>query len=89
MAPESPPAGPRQELPDLDDGPLRFHVVGVGGAAMNGIAALLVAMGHSVSGSDLRSSPVLERLDGLGARTFIGHDPSNVGDAEIVAFRQP
>ena len=86
MAPEAPPAGHAQELPDLDGGPLRFHVVGVGGAAMNGIAALLVAMGHSVSGSDLQSSPVLERLDGLGARTFIGHDPSNVGEAEIVAF---
>ena len=67
MAPEAPPAGAGQELPDLDGGRLRFHVVGVGGAAMNGIAALLVAMGHSVSGSDLQSSPVLERLDGLGA----------------------
>ena len=47
---------------------------------------MLVAMGHSVSGSDLQSSPVLERLDSLGIRTFIGHDPSNVGEAEIVAF---
>ncbi|HUC13896.1 MAG TPA: UDP-N-acetylmuramate--L-alanine ligase [Acidimicrobiales bacterium] len=86
MAPEAPPTGPGQELPDLDRGPLRFHIVGVGGAAMNGIAALLIAMGHSVSGSDLQRSPVLERLDGLGARTFIGHDPAHVGEAEIVAF---
>jgi UDP-N-acetylmuramate--alanine ligase len=86
VATEPQPAGPGQELPDLDGGPLRFHIVGMGGAAMNGIATLLVAMGHSVSGSDLQSSPVLERLDGLGARTFVGHDPSNVGDAEIVAF---
>jgi len=86
VPPEAPPAGPSQELPDLDRGQLRFHIVGVGGAAMNGIAALLVAMGHSVSGSDLQSSPVLARLDSLGIRTFTGHDPSHVGDAEIVAF---
>jgi UDP-N-acetylmuramate--alanine ligase len=53
---------------------------------MNGIATLLVAMGHIVSGSDLQGSPVLERLDGLGARTFTGHDPSHVDGADIVAF---
>ena len=86
MAPEAPPTGPGQELPDLDRGQLHFHLVGVGGAAMNGIAALLVAMGHIVSGSDLQRSPVLERLDGLGVRTFTGHDPSHVDQADIVAF---
>jgi UDP-N-acetylmuramate--alanine ligase len=57
----------------------------VGGAAMNGIAALLAAMGHIVSGSDLQGSPVLERLEGLGIRTFTGHDPSHVDKADIVA----
>lgn len=86
MPPEPVPPEAGQELPDLDRGHLRFHIVGVGGAAMNGIATLLAAMGHSVSGSDLRSSAVLDRLDSLGIRTFTGHDPSNVGDAEIVAF---
>jgi len=74
------------EPPDLTGGPRRFHIIGIGGAAMNGIAALLIAMGHRVSGSDLKNSPVLERLSRLGARTFVGHDSSNVGDADFVAF---
>jgi UDP-N-acetylmuramate--alanine ligase len=92
MPSESPQAPPVEGLVDLDldleidRGPLRFHIVGVGGAGMNGIATLLVAMGHRVSGSDLRSSPVLERLEGLGVRTFTGHDASHVGDADVVAF---
>jgi UDP-N-acetylmuramate--alanine ligase len=43
-------------------------------------------MGHEVSGSDLQASPVLERLERLGVRTFVGHDAAHVGGAEIVAF---
>jgi len=53
---------------------------------MNAIATVLRAMGHEVSGSDLAASPVLERLERLGVRTFVGHDAANVGAAEIVAF---
>jgi UDP-N-acetylmuramate--alanine ligase len=86
VAPEAPGARTGQEVPDLDRGQLHFHIVGVGGAAMNGIATLLVAMGHIVSGSDLQRSSVLERLDGLGIRTFTGHDAAHVYGADIVAF---
>ncbi len=75
-----------RELLDLADGPWRFHIVGIGGAAMNGIATMLVAMGHQVSGSDLKGSPVLDRLRGLGVTTFIGHDAANIGDPDFVAF---
>jgi UDP-N-acetylmuramate--alanine ligase len=75
-----------QELPDLAGGPWRFHIVGIGGAAMNGIATMLLAMGHKVSGSDSKASAVLDRLDALGAKTFVGHDPSHVGHADFVAF---
>jgi UDP-N-acetylmuramate--alanine ligase len=53
---------------------------------MNAIATVLAAMGHEVSGSDLQASPVLARLEGLGVRTFVGHDAAHVGGAEIVAF---
>ncbi len=86
VATEAPQARAGRELPDLDRCQLRFHIVGVGGAAMNGIAALLAAMGHIVSGSDLQASPVLERLEGLGIRTFTGHEASHVADADFVAY---
>jgi UDP-N-acetylmuramate--alanine ligase len=53
-------------------------VVAVGGSAMSGIATVLVAMGHRVSGSDLRDSPRLERLRELGVAVTLGHDAHHV-----------
>jgi len=62
----------------------RIHVVGVGGAGMSAIATVLSAMGHEVSGSDLRESGVTERLRSLGIEVAIGHAASNVGAADLV-----
>ena len=60
------------------------HVVGVGGAGMSAIATVLRAMGHEVSGSDLRESGVTERLRSLGIAVAIGHDAANVDGADLV-----
>ena len=51
---------------------------------MSAIASVLAAMGHRVSGSDLRDSPIVTRLRAEGIRVSIGHDPSNLGSAEAV-----
>jgi UDP-N-acetylmuramate--alanine ligase len=72
--------------PDLAGGPWQFHIIGLGGAAMNGIATMLLAMGHRVSGSDLKNSVALERLAARGVQTFVGHDAGHVGEADFVAF---
>ena len=48
--------------------PLRVHIVGVGGAGMSAIATVLAAMGHHVSGSDLKDSAGLRRLEAAGVR---------------------
>ncbi len=42
-------------------------------------------MGHVVTGSDLKSSPTLERLAAGGVRVVVGHDAAHVADAEVVA----
>jgi UDP-N-acetylmuramate--alanine ligase len=60
------------------------HIVGVGGAGMSAIATVLHAMGHRVSGSDLRESGVTERLRSLGVEVAIGHQAANVGDADVL-----
>lgn len=62
----------------------RVHFVGIGGIGMSGIAEVLLVQGWPVSGSDLRSSPLLERLQAMGARIHIGHAAANLGDAEVV-----
>jgi UDP-N-acetylmuramate--alanine ligase len=74
----------RDEL-DLTRGPRRVHIVGAGGAGMSGVAALLVGMGHCVSGSDQRASASLRWAESLGVRTYVGHDAANLGEAELVA----
>ncbi len=62
----------------------RIHLVGIGGSGMNGIAEVLLSTGYAVSGSDLKLSPVTERLRGLGATIFEGHQASNVQGAHVV-----
>ncbi len=66
--------------------PLTVHVVGVGGAGMSAIATALHAIGHTVTGSDLKASAVTERLRSAGIAVVIGHDEANVGSADVVTW---
>jgi len=66
--------------------PQRVHLVGVGGIHMSGIAQVLRARGHSVSGSDLYLTPLTEKLEAMGVTVSRGHDAANVGEAELVVY---
>src|SRR6266516_1794336 len=62
----------------------KIHFVGIGGIGMSGIAEVLLNLGFAVSGSDVKATPVTERLAGLGARVSEGHAPASVRDAQVV-----
>ena len=62
----------------------RVHFIGIGGIGMSGIAEILLNLQYPVSGSDLRRSPVTERLTSLGATVFEGHAAANVVGASVV-----
>src|SRR5262250_3353329 len=62
----------------------RIHFVGIGGIGMSGIAEVLLNLGYKISGSDVRPSPVTQRLAALGATIFEGHADSNVAGADVV-----
>jgi len=62
----------------------RIHFVGIGGIGMSGIAEVLLNLGYKISGSDLKSSVITQRLATLGATIFEGHQPQNVAGAEVV-----
>ena len=62
----------------------RIHFIGLGGAGMSGIARIALAQGASVSGSDAKDSTVLSALKTLGAQVFVGHQASNICDAEVL-----
>jgi len=55
-----------------------YHLVGIGGAGMSGIARILLQSGHEVTGSDLAESEVTRRLRREGAVVYQGHERSHV-----------
>jgi UDP-N-acetylmuramate--alanine ligase len=61
-----------------------IHFVGVGGVGMAGIAEVLLSEGYQVSGSDLAEGALTKRLRSLGAEIFIGHDASNIENADVL-----
>ncbi len=64
----------------------RIHLVGVAGSGMSGIAALLIELGHTVSGSDKVSTMETDRLRRLGLRFHERHRPEEAGTADLVVF---
>ncbi len=63
-----------------------IHLVGIGGSGMSGIAEVLLTLGYKVTGSDLQASETTRRLEELGGKIHIGHQESNVGDAQVVVI---
>src|SRR3954470_15880383 len=64
--------------------PQHVHFVGIGGIGMSGIAEVLLNLGYEVSGSDVKLSPITERLSASGATIFLGHEAQNVIGAKAV-----
>jgi UDP-N-acetylmuramate--alanine ligase len=82
------PREPELTVPPLDlTRPRRVHIVGIGGVGMSAIALLLARMGHTVSGSDLKESVALARLEAAGVQVQIGNRAENVpADADAVVY---
>jgi UDP-N-acetylmuramate--alanine ligase len=82
--------GPGKAMLEARSGPGAFrktshlHFVGIGGTGMCGIAEVLLNMGFRVTGSDLKRTPVTERLEMLGGRVAEGHRARNVHGADVV-----
>ena len=53
---------------------------------MSAIAEFLIQHGFSISGSDLQTSDVTDRLVSLGAKIIEGHSEENIGDAEVIVY---
>jgi len=62
----------------------RIHFVGIGGIGMSGIAEVLLNLGYEISGSDLVSTEITQRLDEMGAAIHRGHEASHIGNADVV-----
>ncbi|MCX6959051.1 MAG: Mur ligase domain-containing protein, partial [Verrucomicrobia bacterium] len=70
----------------LGSTPRRIHLIGVAGSGMSGIAALLLALGHRVSGSDKVDTQEVERLRRKGLVFASPQGAELVSDSELVIF---
>lgn len=62
----------------------RIHMIGIGGSGMAGIAEVLVNLGYTVTGSDLKQSSATQRLSQLGARIYKSHQAKQVEGVDVV-----
>ena len=67
-------------------GELKIHLIGVAGSGMSGIAGLLLALGHRVSGSDKVRTVEIERLEKNGLQFYLGQNAANLSEADLVIF---
>lgn len=65
---------------------MAVHFIGIGGAGMSGIAKVLLEMGFSVSGSDLKASRYALSLEDFGAKITIGHNAENIDSPDVVVI---
>lgn len=61
-----------------------IHFIGIGGVGMSGIAEVLLNEGYVISGSDMSSNPVTQRLEQLGATVFPDHHADNIKAADVI-----
>ncbi|MBI2251942.1 MAG: UDP-N-acetylmuramate--L-alanine ligase [Armatimonadetes bacterium] len=62
----------------------RIHFIGISGIGMSGIARVLLELGCDISGSDLKRNRLTGNLESLGAKVYIGHDPSNIKGVDLI-----
>jgi UDP-N-acetylmuramate--alanine ligase len=62
----------------IDFGGRPIHFIGIGGIGMSGLAYVLARRGLPVSGSDIRSTNITQKLEAEGAHIFITQDASNL-----------
>jgi UDP-N-acetylmuramate--alanine ligase len=63
-----------------------IHFVGIGGIGMSGIAEVLLNLGYTISGSDVKESEVTRRLQSLGCEIAYGHRRENLKKTDVVVI---
>ena len=67
--------------------PIHIYFIGIGGISMSGLAEILLDEGFTVSGSDMRPSPLTELLEKGGAHIYYGQRRENLsGDLDLVVY---
>lgn len=60
--------------------PIHVHFIGIGGISMSGLAEILLKENFTISGSDAKSSDIVDSLIAMGAIVNIGQCAGNITD---------
>ena len=67
--------------------PIKIHFMGIGGISMSGLAEVLLERGFTISGSDMKSSPITEKLESHGASIVYEQKAENItDDIDLVVY---
>ncbi|MBK5252279.1 MAG: UDP-N-acetylmuramate--L-alanine ligase [Peptostreptococcaceae bacterium] len=64
----------------------KIHMIGIGGIGMSAIAELLLSNGKTISGSDINSSTIIDKLIKKGANIFIGHSADHIKNTDLIIY---
>jgi len=70
----------------IKDKTKKIYFIGIGGISMSGLAEILLEHGFSVSGSDMNSSSITNKLIKNGAIIHIGHNAENIREADLIVY---
>lgn len=67
--------------------PIHVHFIGIGGISMSGLAEILLKENFKITGSDAKSSDIIDNLISMGAIVNIGQSADNItDDIELVVY---
>lgn len=64
----------------------RIHFTGIGGISMSGLAEILANQGYIITGSDIKSSSITQKLEKAGIKVAIGHQAENVAGVDLLVY---
>jgi len=63
---------------------MKIHFIGIGGIGISALAQYMQFLGHEVSGSDIASNAMTQKLQKMGCKITIPHDASAIEDQDLV-----
>jgi len=65
---------------------MKIHFIGIGGIGLSALARFLKYSGHSVSGSDIKSTPITKELEQEGIKLNIPHNANAICGQDLIIY---
>jgi len=63
-----------------------IHFIGIGGISMSGLAEILLNLGYKISGSDINTSNITQKLENMGVKIYTYHTENNIKNPDMVVY---